>query len=129
MKPQNGQPTLSKSQKPRNPRNLKPKALPVGPNPTRIPSLYLPLVRKEWKNGSNCSCNCTPFLHSLLTKGKYRVRPNIIRPLPRPARPLPCQQMTYSHLRHPKPSTLTPKPLDPKPLNPKPLNPNLNPNP
>ena len=32
--------------------------------------LILPLVRREWKNGSNSSYNCTPFLHSLLTKGK-----------------------------------------------------------
>ena len=30
----------------------------------------LPLVSREWKNGSNSSYNCTPFLHSLLTKGK-----------------------------------------------------------
>ena len=30
----------------------------------------LPLVSTEWKNGSNSSYNCTPFLHSLLTKGK-----------------------------------------------------------
>ena len=30
----------------------------------------LPLVSREWKNGSNSSFNCTPFLHSLLTKGK-----------------------------------------------------------
>ena len=30
---------------------------------------YLPLVSREWKNGSNTSYNCTPFLHSLLTKG------------------------------------------------------------
>ena len=28
------------------------------------------LVGREWKNGSNSSYNCTPFLHSLLTKGK-----------------------------------------------------------
>ena len=34
----------------------------------------LPLVRREWKNGSNSSYNCTPFLHSLLTKGKTRVQ-------------------------------------------------------
>ena len=33
-------------------------------------SLILPLVSREWKNGSNSSYNCTPFLHSLLTKGK-----------------------------------------------------------
>ena len=33
--------------------------------------LFLPLVSREWKNGSNSSYNCTPFLHSLLTKGKY----------------------------------------------------------
>ena len=31
----------------------------------------LPLVSREWKNGSNSSYNCTPFLHSLLTKGKF----------------------------------------------------------
>ena len=31
--------------------------------------LNLPLVSREWKNGSNSSYNCTPFLHSLLTKG------------------------------------------------------------
>ena len=30
----------------------------------------LALVSREWKNGSNSSYNCTPFLHSLLTKGK-----------------------------------------------------------
>ena len=30
----------------------------------------LPLVGREWKNGSNSSYNCTPFLHSLLTKGR-----------------------------------------------------------
>ena len=30
---------------------------------------YLPLVSREWKNGSNSCYNCTPFLHSLLTKG------------------------------------------------------------
>ena len=30
----------------------------------------LPLVSREWKNGSNSSYNSTPFLHSLLTKGK-----------------------------------------------------------
>ena len=33
--------------------------------------IYLALVSREWKNGSNSSYNCTPFLHSLLTKGKY----------------------------------------------------------
>ena len=31
---------------------------------------YLPLVSREWKNGSNSRYNYTPFLHSLLTKGK-----------------------------------------------------------
>ena len=30
----------------------------------------LPLVSREWRNGSNSNYNCTPFLHSLLTKGK-----------------------------------------------------------
>ena len=34
------------------------------------PPQTLPLVSREWKNGSNSSCNCTPFLRSLLTKGK-----------------------------------------------------------
>ena len=33
---------------------------------------YLPLVSREWKDGSNSSYNCTPFLHSLLTKGKNK---------------------------------------------------------
>ena len=33
-------------------------------------SRFLPLVSMEWKNGSNSGYNCTPFLHSLLTKGK-----------------------------------------------------------
>ena len=32
----------------------------------------LSLVSREWRNGSNRSYNCTPFLHSLLTKGKVR---------------------------------------------------------
>ena len=32
--------------------------------------ILLPLVSREWKNGSNSSYNCTPFRHSLLTKGK-----------------------------------------------------------
>ena len=36
--------------------------------------VYLPLISREWKNGSNSSYNCTPFLHSLLTKGKFRGR-------------------------------------------------------
>ena len=34
------------------------------------PRYTLPLVSREWRNGSNSSYNCTPFLHSLLTKGK-----------------------------------------------------------
>ena len=34
------------------------------------PGVILPFVSREWKNGSNSSSNCTPFLHSLLTKGK-----------------------------------------------------------
>ena len=33
-------------------------------------ALNLPLVSREWKNGSNSSYNSTPFLHFLLTKGK-----------------------------------------------------------
>ena len=32
----------------------------------------LPLVIREWKNGGSSSYNCTPFIHSLLTKGKFR---------------------------------------------------------
>ena len=36
--------------------------------------IYLPLVSREWKNGSNSRYNCTPFLYSLLTKGKSRLR-------------------------------------------------------
>ena len=32
--------------------------------------INLPLGSREWRNGSNGSYNCTPFLHSLLTKGK-----------------------------------------------------------
>ena len=32
---------------------------------------YLPLVSREWKNGSNSSYNCTPFPHSLLTKALH----------------------------------------------------------
>ena len=32
----------------------------------------LPLVSREWKNGSNSSHNCTPFLHFLLTKAKMK---------------------------------------------------------
>ena len=35
-----------------------------------IGTLSLPLVSREWKNGSSSSFSCTPFLHSLLTKGK-----------------------------------------------------------
>ena len=33
--------------------------------------VYLLLVSREWRNGSNSSYNGTPFLHSLLTKGKF----------------------------------------------------------
>ena len=36
-----------------------------------IRNLNLPLVSREWKIGSNSSYNCTPFLHSLPTKGKF----------------------------------------------------------
>ena len=32
--------------------------------------VVLPLVSREWKTGISGSYNCTPFLHSLLTKGK-----------------------------------------------------------
>ena len=34
----------------------------------------LPLVSRGWRDGSNSSYNCTPFLHSLLTKGKLSFR-------------------------------------------------------
>ena len=35
---------------------------------------YLPFVSREWKNGSNSSYDCTPFLHSLLAKGKTALK-------------------------------------------------------
>ena len=37
-------------------------------------AIVLPLVSREWKNGSNSSYNCTPFLPSLLTKGKWSAK-------------------------------------------------------
>ena len=39
---------------------------------SQVPIRYqvLPLASREWKNGSDSSYNCTPFLHSLLAKGK-----------------------------------------------------------
>ena len=37
--------------------------------PEEDPLSYL-WVSREWKNVSSSSYNCTPFLHSLLTKGK-----------------------------------------------------------
>ena len=40
--------------------------------PKPLAGLDLPLVSREWKNGSNSSYNCTPFLHSLLTKGRLK---------------------------------------------------------
>ena len=40
----------------------------------------LPLVSREWKTGSNSSYNCTPFLQSLLTKGKRSLRLSLQRP-------------------------------------------------
>ena len=43
---------------------------------------YLPLVSREWKNGSNGSYSCTPFLHSLPPKGKVRVSGfSLVKPL------------------------------------------------
>ena len=51
----------------------------------------LPLVRMEWKNGSNSSYNCTPFLHSLLTKGKnpeLECRTTALNPMPGRPRPV-----------------------------------------
>ena len=41
--------------------------------------VYLPLVSREWKNGSSSSYNCTPFLHSLLTKGKFKNKRRALR--------------------------------------------------
>ena len=41
----------------------------------KLQATTLPLVSREWKNGSNSSYNCTPFLHSLLTKGKQQRGP------------------------------------------------------
>ena len=41
-------------------------------------SLCLASVSREWKNGSNSSYNCTPFLHSLLTKGAYGSAPGSV---------------------------------------------------
>ena len=42
------------------------------PTPSCVEKI-LPLVSRKWKNGSNSSYNCTPFLHPLLTKGKMMV--------------------------------------------------------
>ena len=49
-----------------------PKSRGLSRQPQPFPALLgnLPLVSREWKNGSNSSYNSTPFLHSLLTKGK-----------------------------------------------------------
>ena len=43
--------------------------LPWWPEKPKLRS-DLPLVSREWRNGSNSSYSCTPFLHSLLTKRK-----------------------------------------------------------
>ena len=56
---------------------------PYTPNPSSDPSQKTPRISpnrslaknpplgsREWKNGSDSSYNCTPFLHSLLTKDK-----------------------------------------------------------
>ena len=45
----------------------------ISPYERKVWRVNLPLVSREWKNGSNSSYNSTPFLHSLLTKGKCRV--------------------------------------------------------
>ena len=45
------------------------RSLSLGLNPKPVLSNYLASVSREWKNGSNSSYNCTPFLHSLLTEG------------------------------------------------------------
>ena len=59
------------------------------------PATVKPLVSREWKNGSNSSYNCTPFLHSLLTKGKSS----------------PDSRMRlYTITLNPKPYTLNPTP-------------------
>ena len=47
-------------------------ARPLWESESNLTTYYLPLVSREWKNGSNSSYNCTPFLHSLLTKGKTK---------------------------------------------------------
>ena len=49
---------------------------------------YLPLVSREWKNGSNISYNCTPILHSLLTKGKKGSKRSATEP-PKTQTPVP----------------------------------------
>ena len=35
--------------------------------------VYLPLVRREWRNGVQLYLLLLPFFHSLLTKGRYMV--------------------------------------------------------
>ena len=52
--------------------------------PKALSPVILPLVSREWKNGSNGSYNCTPFLHSLLTKGKPRPSEGLGRANPKP---------------------------------------------
>ena len=41
----------------------------------RVSCFVPPLVSREWKNGRNSSHNCTPFLRSLVTKGKLFDKP------------------------------------------------------
>ena len=55
-----------------------PYVLPEGHADIDVPTLwlFLPLESREWKNGSNSSYNCTPFLHSLLTKSKSYCKPS-----------------------------------------------------
>ena len=62
----------------------------------------LPLVSREWKNGSDSSYNCTPFLHSLLTKGKLYPQPCTHTLNPRPYTVNPTIPATLS----PTPETL-----------------------
>ena len=68
-------------------------------------SRNLPLVSREWKNGRNSSYHCTPFLHSLPTKGK--VKATEISKLPESARRASLCWKFFSW-------TLDPHPLSPK---------------
>ena len=76
--------------------------------------VYLPLVSREWKNGSNSSYNCTPFLHSPLTKGKFRVERFGASRLQRAGvrgsslTVLGLQTWSFASTRNPKPQSFKP---------------------